>query len=91
MMVMLVKELLTIHCSTGRSQMTAWHWSLITAVNAAVQSSKVTTVARGRFSVAHSSDVVPDCAAIFTPSTLRLSSESYWEPVTVAMPWFESI
>ena len=66
--------------------MTAWHWSLITAVNAAVQSSKVTTVARGRFSVAHSSDVVPDCAAIFTPSTLRLSSESYWEPVTVAMP-----
>ena len=63
----------------------------MTAVKAAVQSSKLTVVACGGFSIAHSSDVVPDCTAILTPGALRLSTVLYPVFFATATPWLESI
>ena len=71
-----VKELETIHCSTGRSQTTPSHWPLMTAVKAAVQSLKVTVSALGRCSIAHCSEVVPACTAMRTPAAFKLSTVS---------------
>ena len=71
---MLVKEFAVIHCAKGKSHTMPWHWPLCVAVKAAVQSSKSTIVAFGKFSCAHSSEVVEGSVAIFTPETLRSSA-----------------